>query len=66
MKIIEGFYFDTATMILISVYTIFIIFWLTIAALIPGLTDTLLSYIDIAFLALFIAEILLKIFASNF
>lgn len=66
MKIIEGFYFETASFLLISIYTLFIIFWLTLAYLIPGLSDTLLSYIDISFLSLFLAEIGLKIFASNF
>lgn len=52
-------------MILISLYTVFIIFWLTIADLIPFINDNQLSKIDTTFLALFLAEIILKTFASN-
>jgi len=65
MKVVESTVFETISMILISLYTIFILFWLTMAELI-GLSDMFLSKIDTAFLVLFFAEISLKCFASNF
>lgn len=52
-------------MILISLYTIFILFWLTMAEIF-GIDEGILSVIDTAFLTLFFAEIILKSFASNF
>ena len=66
MKGLESQYFENVSLILISLYTVFIIFWLTIADLIPFLSDTFLSKIDTTFLALFLTEIILKTFASNF
>ena len=62
---LESSAFENLSMALISIYTLFILFWLTIADLI-GVDDELLSQIDFVFLALFFAEILLKTFASNF
>ena len=62
---LESPYFETFSMVLISIYTLFILFWLTFADLL-NITDTYLSKFDIGFLSLFFAEILLKIFASNF
>ncbi len=65
MKALESQYFENVSLFLISLYTIFIIFWLTLADLIPFMSDTFLSKIDTTFLALFLAEIILKTFASN-
>jgi len=45
---------------------VFIIFWLTLAELITFINDDILSKIDTSFLACFLAEIILKTFASNF
>jgi hypothetical protein len=52
-------------MILISLYTVFILFWLTMAEIF-GIDEGILSTIDTVFLTLFFAEIILKSFASNF
>lgn len=52
-------------MILISLYTIFILFWLTMAEIF-GIDENILSVIDTVFLTLFFIEIILKTFASNF
>jgi len=49
---------------LISLYTLFILFWLTLADIF-GISDFVLSKIDTAFLTLFFTEIVLKSFASN-
>jgi hypothetical protein len=51
-------------MFLISLYTIFILFWLTMADII-GINETILSNIDTTFLTLFFIEIIFKTFASN-
>ena len=51
-------------MILISFYTIFILFWLTLAEIF-GIDEKILSKIDTSFLTLFFVEIILKTFASN-
>lgn len=52
-------------MVLISLYTLFILFWLTMADII-GIDESILSKIDTSFLTMFFAEIILKTFASNF
>jgi len=51
---------------LISLYTIFILFWLTLADFFPMLEEKNLALIDSVFLTLFFVEIVLKTFASNF
>ena len=66
MKALESQYFETLSMVLISLYTVFIIFWLTLADLMPFISDSILSNVDTSFLACFLAEIIVKTFASNF
>jgi len=66
MKFLESFWFETASLILISLYTIFIIFWLTLADLFSFITDGIMSTIDTVFLVLFLIEIVMKSFASSF
>jgi hypothetical protein len=65
LKMLESTFFETISMGLISIYTLFILFWLTLADII-GVTDYTLSKIDTVFICLFFTEILLKTFASNF
>jgi len=65
LKLLESSWFEMISMTLISLYTIFILFWLTMADII-GIDEQILSKIDTSFLTLFFAEILIKTFASNF
>lgn len=65
LKMLESTFFETVSMILISIYTLFILFWLTMADIL-GITDDILSKVDLVFLSLFFTEIILKTFASNF
>jgi hypothetical protein len=65
LKMLESTVFETISMALISFYTLFILFWLTMADII-GIDEAILSKIDTSFLTLFFAEIILKTFASNF
>ena len=62
---LESSTFETLSLILISLYTFFILFWLTFADIL-GINEFVLSKIDTAFLTLFFTEIILKTFASNF
>ena len=62
---LESTLFETISMTLISFYTIFILFWLTMADIF-GINEFILSKIDTAFLTAFFTEIILKTFASNF
>lgn len=62
---LESQAFETVSLVLISFYTIFILFWLTFSDIL-GISEFLLSKIDMAFLTCFFAEIILKTFASNF
>lgn len=64
LKILESTYFEIMSMTLISVYTVFVLFQLTIADIF-GVPDSLLAKIDNVFLTLFFIEIILKTFASN-
>ena len=65
LKMLESTLFETISISLISVYTIFILFWLTMADLF-GISDETLSKFDTAFLTCFFTEIIIKTFASNF
>lgn len=65
LKMLESTCFETISISLISVYTIFILFWLTMADIF-GISDFILSKIDTAFLTCFFTEIVIKTFASNF
>mmetsp|Transcript_39264 Transcript_39264/g.37690 ORF Transcript_39264/g.37690 Transcript_39264/m.37690 type:complete len:157 (+) Transcript_39264:454-924(+) len=65
LKVLESAFFETFSFTLITIYTLFIFFWLTLADLV-GVTDEVLAAIDQNFLYIFLAEILLKTFASNF
>ena len=65
LKILESTVFEMMSLTLISVYTIFVLFQLTIADIL-GIPDTLLAHFDTVFLTLFFTEIILKTFASNF
>jgi hypothetical protein len=62
---LESTAFETVSMVLISFYTIFILFWLTMADIF-NIDEQILSKIDTAFLTMFFTEIILKSFASNF
>jgi hypothetical protein len=62
---LESTAFETISMVLISFYTIFILFWLTMADIF-NIDEQILSKIDTAFLTMFFTEIILKSFASNF
>jgi hypothetical protein len=53
-----------ASMALISVYTVYVLFQLTIADIF-NVPESLLAQIDNVFLTLFFIEIVLKTFASN-
>jgi len=64
LKSLESTTFEMVSMGLISVYTIFVLFQLTVADIF-GIPDSLLAQIDNVFLSLFFAEIILKTFASN-
>ena len=61
---LESSYFENISLFLISIYSIFIVFWLTVADLI-SIDELILSRIDTVFLTLFIIEIFMKSFASN-
>jgi len=65
LKMLESSIFEAFSLFLISLYTIFILFWLTLADFFPMLTEEMLSLIDSVFLTLFFVEIVLKSFASN-
>lgn len=65
LKMLESRGFELFSMTLISLYTLFILFWLTLADIF-GIGDYILSKIDTAFLTVFFSEIILKTFASNF
>ena len=65
LKLLESTEFEMISMFLISLYTIFILFWLTLADIFL-VNEQILSKIDTAFLiTIFFAEIILKSFASN-
>eukprot|EP00347_Sterkiella_histriomuscorum_P020903 403336019 len=65
LKMLESQGFEMISMILISLYTAFILFWLTLADIFV-IDEQILSKIDTAFLTIFFTEIILKSFASNF
>jgi len=65
LKVLESQAFETVSMLLISFYTVYILFWLTMASLF-NIPDTTMSKGDLVFLTLFLTEITLKAFASNF
>ena len=65
LKFLESSVFENASFFLISSYTLFILFWLTLADLL-SITDEFLSDIDMGFLYIFLGEIVMKSFASNF
>jgi len=64
LKTLESTTFEMMSMALISIYTIFVLFQLTVADIF-GVPDSLLAEIDNVFLSLFFTEIILKTFASN-
>lgn len=64
LKLIESQYFEMFSLGLISIYTIFILFWLTLASIL-NIDINLLAKIDTAFLTVFFTEIIIKTFASN-
>jgi hypothetical protein len=66
LEILESSYFENTSFALISVYTIFIFYWLTIHDLIDLVSTRTLSIIDTIFLSLFLSEISMKTFASTF
>lgn len=64
LKTLESTTFEMMSMALISIYTVFVLFQLTLAEFF-GVPDDLLAQIDNVFLTLFFIEIILKTFASN-
>ena len=64
LKILESATFELFSMGLISLYTIYVLFQLTVADIV-GVPESLMSTIDSVFLSLFFSEIALKTFASN-
>ena len=64
LKTLESTTFEMMSMALISIYTVFVLFQLTLAEFF-GVPDGLLAQIDNVFLTLFFIEIILKTFASN-
>ena len=64
LKLLNSNTFEMMSMGLISVYTIYVLFQLTIADIL-GIEQELLAKIDNVFLTLFFIEIILKTFASN-
>lgn len=64
LKILESTLFEMSSMALISVYTVWVLFQLTVADIL-GVSQGLMDIIDRVFLTLFFTEILLKTFASN-
>lgn len=67
LKFLESTPVETVSMIIISLYTFFILFWLTHAEFVDGngVDEKILAQIDNVFLTFFLVEIVLKTFASN-
>lgn len=74
LKMLESPPSETISMIIISVYALFVIFWLTHAEFVPKervpnpeppINEDILVFIDQVFLLFFLLEIVLKTFASN-
>jgi len=64
LKMLEHRVIETISLVIISIYTIFILFWLTMLETI-NVDENKLVAIDQVFLLIFAIEIMLKIFASN-
>ncbi len=64
LKLLNSNTFELISMALISVYTVYVLFQLTIADIF-NIPESLLAQIDNVFLTLFFIEIILKTFASN-
>jgi len=64
LKTLESTIFEMMSLALISVYTVFVLFQLTLASIFP-VPKSLLSQMDTVFLTLFFSEISAKTFASN-
>lgn len=64
LKMLEHRVIETLSMILISLYTIFILFDLTLSDFF-NLDPKIMADIDLVFLTIFFIEIILKTFASN-
>ena len=67
LKFLESTLVETFFMIIISLYTVFTLFWLTHAEFVDGegIDDVFLAQIDNYFLTIFFIEIVLKSFSSN-
>jgi hypothetical protein len=68
LKFLESTPVETFSMVVITVYTFFILFWLTNAEFSAdgkGVDDLLMAEIDTVFLNFFLIEIILKSFSSN-
>lgn len=64
LKMLEHRVIETISLVIISIYTIFILFWLTMLETINVDVNKMVA-IDQVFLFIFAIEIMLKIFASN-
>jgi len=66
LKLLESTSFEVFSMIVICVYTVFILFWLLHGEFMSNpVSDEILSSIDNYFLIFFFFEIILKSFSSN-
>jgi Ion transport protein len=67
LKSLESTIVETFSMLIISMYTIFTLFWLTHNEFLPSveIDDIFLAQIDRYFLCIFFIEIVLKSFSSN-
>lgn len=67
LKFLESNVVESFSMVIITLYTIFTLFWLTHAEFMDGegIPDTTLAPIDNYFLTIFFIEIVLKSFSSN-
>jgi len=64
LKFLESSFFEMCSMALISLYTVWVLFQLTMASIL-NVTDEFMQMVDRIFLTVFFAEIVMKTFASN-
>jgi len=57
LKVLESSYFENGSFALISIYTLFIFYWLALSDILELVSTDTLSVIDIIFTSLFLSEI---------
>lgn len=65
LKFLESSVVESFSMVVITVYTVFVLFWLIHEGFGFTVSDVIMSQIDNVFLNFFLIEIILKSFASN-